>query len=65
MTESQILALKDNRDFLGPHYDDKTRNLILGKIMPEGAPQKIDFEDFKVVSLEKKLPAQILGSRSV
>lgn len=54
MTESQILALKDNREFLGPDFDRDQQNFILGKIMPEGAPPKIDVEDFKVVRKSKE-----------
>lgn len=54
MTESQILALKDNREFLGPDFDRDQQNFILGKIMSEGAPPKIDVEDFKVVRKSKE-----------
>lgn len=51
MTASEILNLKDRRDFLDINYDPVKKETILGKIMPEGKEKEIDPEEFKVVSI--------------
>lgn len=48
MTASEVLNLEDKRDFLDINYKPLQKNVVLGKIMPEGKEKAVDEEDFKV-----------------